>query len=111
MHSISISIQYNHITPQSQSHHPSIHPQSHAHPSASLGHYLFSDSLGLEDLLDNFLFFNEEGADDAVADTAGAAGTTVGTADGFGVLAQTVVFSGAKSRDLLVGGRGRVVAR
>ena len=66
--------------------------------------HLFSDGrgggLGLEDLLDNFLFFNEEGTDDAVTDATGAAGTTVGTANVLGVLAQAVVFSGAKSRDL-----------
>lgn len=46
------------------------------------------------------MFFNEEGTDDAVADTAGAAGTTVGTADALGVLAHAVVFSGAKGGDL-----------
>lgn len=60
-----------------------------------------SGSFALEDLLDDLLFFNEEGTDDAVADTAGTAGTTVGTADSLGVLAHTVVLGRAKSRDLL----------
>lgn len=66
--------------------------------------YLFGDGssgrLSLEDLLDNLLFFNEEGTDDTVTDTAGTTRSTVSTADRFGVLTHAVVFSGTERGDL-----------
>jgi hypothetical protein len=37
--------------------------------------------LGLEDLLDNLLFFDQESADNTVSDTVGTTRTTIGTAD------------------------------
>lgn len=59
-----------------------------------------SGSLALKDLLDDLLFFNEESTDDAVTDTTSTTRTTVGTADGLGILAHSVVFSGAQSGNL-----------
>lgn len=65
-----------------------------------------SGSLALKDLLDDLLFFNEESTDDAVTDTTSTTRSTIGTADALGVLAQSVVFSGAQSRDLKREGKG-----
>ena len=78
----------------------SSHSLTHSLPPFNLFGNSSSGGLSLKDLLDNLLFFNKEGTDDAVADTARAAASTVGTADSFGVLAHSVVFSGAQSGDL-----------
>ena len=66
--------------------------------------HLFGNSstggLALKDLLDDLLFFNEEGTDNTVTDTSGTTRSTISTADSLGVLGHSVVFSGTKSRDL-----------
>ena len=46
------------------------------------GNRLAAGRVLLEDLLDDLLLLDQEGADDAVLDAVGAAGTTVGTLDG-----------------------------
>ena len=50
----------------------------------------------LENLLDNLLLLNQESTDNAVLDTSGAAGTTVGTADVLLGAGDLGVFTGTK---------------
>lgn len=54
----------------------------------------------LEDLLDNLLLLNQESTDNAVLDTSGAAGTTVGTADVLLGAGDLGVFTGAEGGNL-----------
>ena len=54
----------------------------------------------LEHLLDDLLLLNQESTDNAVLDTAGAAGTTVGTADVLLGARNLGVFAGAEGGDL-----------
>ncbi len=54
----------------------------------------------LEDLLDDLLLLDQEGADNAVLDAAGAAGTTVSTADVLLGAGDLSVLAGAESGDL-----------
>lgn len=54
----------------------------------------------LEDLLDDLLLLDEEGADDAVLDAVGAPRTTVGTLDGLLGAGDGGVLVGTEGRDL-----------
>lgn len=54
----------------------------------------------LENLLDNLLLLNQESADNAVLDTSGAAGTTVGTADVLLGAGDLGVFTGTEGGNL-----------
>jgi len=54
----------------------------------------------LENLLDNLLLLNQESTDNAVLDTSGAAGTTVGTADVLLGAGDLGVFTGTKGGNL-----------
>jgi len=56
--------------------------------------------LRAENLFHNLLLLNQEGADDAVLDAAGAAGTTVGTADVLLGAGDLSILAGAESGDL-----------
>lgn len=54
----------------------------------------------LENLLDNLLLLNQESTDNAVLDTSGAAGTTVGTADVLLGAGDLGVFTGTEGGNL-----------
>ena len=69
--------------------------QNTFNPQSLLG----SNSLGLQNLLNNLLFFNQEGTDNAVTNAAGATRSTVGTGNGFLVGRHAVELGGADSRD------------
>ena len=56
----------------------------------------------LEDLLDDLLLLDQEGTDNAVLNTASAAGTTVGTANVLLGAGDLSVLAGAESGDLRV---------
>jgi len=56
--------------------------------------------LGLDDLLDDLLFLDQESADDSVTDAVSATGTTVSTVDGLLAARDAGVLGGAESGDL-----------
>jgi hypothetical protein len=62
-----------------------------------------SSSLGLQNLLNNLLFFNQEGTDDAVTNAARATRSTVGTGNGFLVGGHAMELGGANSRNTIQG--------
>jgi hypothetical protein len=62
---------------------------------------LISSRSGLEDLLDDLLLLNQESANNSVADTVGAAGSTIGTADGLLGLGNLSILTGTERNDLL----------
>lgn len=57
-------------------------------------------SLALQDLLDDLLFLNKEGADDAIADTQSATGSTVGTGDRLATLGELAQLAGSDGGEL-----------
>lgn len=57
-------------------------------------------SLALQDLLDDLLFLNKEGADDAVADTQSATGSTIGTGDRLATLGELAQLAGSDGGEL-----------
>ena len=57
--------------------------------------------LGLEDLLDDLLFFDKEGTHNTATDTVRATRTTISTADGLLVLAKVGQLAGANSLELV----------
>jgi hypothetical protein len=58
--------------------------------------------LGLEDSLDNLLFFNQESTDNAVSDTETTTGTTIGTGDVLLGLGDSGELARTKSLDLFL---------
>lgn len=58
----------------------------------------------LQDLLDDLLLLDQEGADDAVADAVAAPGTAVGALDGLLGLGERSILAGAEGGDLWVVG-------
>jgi hypothetical protein len=56
----------------------------------------------LEDLLDDLLLLDQESTDDTVLDATGAAGTTIGTADGLLGAGDLGVFTGAEGGNLSI---------
>jgi hypothetical protein len=59
------------------------------------------------DLLDDFLFLDQESTDDTVLDAVGATRTTVGTLDGLGGLGNLSILTRAECRNLA---KGRLVS-
>ena len=64
------------------------------------GNRLAAGRVLLEDLLDDLLLLDQEGADDAVLDAVGAARATVGALDGLLGAGDGGVLAGTESRDL-----------
>lgn len=58
--------------------------------------------LCLENRLDNLLFLNQEGTNDAVTNALGAARATIGASDGTSALGDTAVLLGAEVGDLVI---------
>jgi hypothetical protein len=56
--------------------------------------------LGLEDTLDDLLFFDQEGTDDTAADAVTTSGTTISTVNGLLGLGDIVELTGTESLDL-----------
>jgi hypothetical protein len=61
---------------------------------------LFLFTLGLEDLLNDLLFLNQESTHNSVADARSAAGTTIGTANVLLGLGYLSVLTGTESNNL-----------
>jgi hypothetical protein len=55
--------------------------------------------LSLEDTLDDLLFFDQKGTDDAAADTVATTGATISTVDGLLSLGDVVELTGTESLD------------